>query len=116
MDVLLIAGLNNLVRGYSPESILRQYDHLVQYVMYQAHKYHPEHHNTCTIDTLYYPPQLCWLPSEGKPPPGFRNNLSAMQYLNHEIERLNNESRLKSPNFTVFGLRSAPTCCTSRTA
>ena len=105
MDVLLIAGLNNLVRGYSPESILRQYDHLVQYVMYQAHKFHPEQHNTCTIGTLYYPPQLCWLPSEGKPPPGFRNNLSAMQYLNHEIERLNYESRLKSPNFTVFGLR-----------
>ena len=28
-----------------------------------------------------------------------------MMYLNHEIERLNQETRLKSPNFTVFGLR-----------
>ena len=105
MDVLMLAGLNNLVRGHSPESILRQYDHLVQYVMYQAHKFHPELHNTCTIGTLYYPPQLCWLPTEGKPPTGFRNTLSDMQYLNYEIERLNQESRLKSPNFTVFGLR-----------
>ena len=105
MDVLLLAGLNNLVRGDKPDTILRQYDHLVQYVMYQAHKFHPELHNTCTIGTLYYPPQLCWLPSEGKPPPDFRNRLSDMMYLNHEIERLNQESRLKSPNFTVFGLR-----------
>ena len=105
MDVLLLAGLNNLIRGDKPDTILRQYDHLVQYVMYQAHKFHPELHNTCTIGTLYYPPQLCWLPSEGKPPPDFRNRIDDMIYLNHEIERLNQESKLKSPNFTVFGLR-----------
>ena len=52
MDVLLLAGLNNLIRGDKPDTILRQYDHLVQYVMYQAHKFHPELHNTCTIGTL----------------------------------------------------------------
>ena len=106
MDVILIAGLNNLIKGYSPEEMLREYDHLVQFVHYQAHKFHPELHNTCTIGTLYYPPQLCWLPGKGECPPGFKNHLAAMQYLNTEIERLNQESHLKSPNFPVFGVRA----------
>ena len=105
MDVILIAGLNNLIKGYSADEMLREYDHLVQFVHYQAHKHHPELHNTCTIGTLYYAPQLCWLPAKGKCPPGFINQLVKMQYLNSEIERLNQESKLKSPNFTVFGVR-----------
>ena len=105
MDVILIAGLNNLIKGYTPDEMLREYDHLVQFVHYQAHKYHSELHNTCTIGTLYYPPQLCWLPGKGNCPPGFKNQLADMQYLNSEIERLNQESQLKSPNFPVFGVR-----------
>ena len=105
MDVILIAGLNNLIKGYTPDEMLREYDHLVQFVHYQAHKYHSELHNTCTIGTLYYPPQLCWLPGKGNCPPGFKNKLADMQYLNSEIERLNQESKLKSPNFPVFGVR-----------
>ena len=29
MDVLLIAGLNNVVKGWKPDEILREYDYLV---------------------------------------------------------------------------------------
>lgn len=107
MDVMLIAGLNNLVKGWKPDEMLREYDYLVQSVMYQAHKYHPELHNTCAIGTLYYPPQLCWFPGQGNCPTDFSDHLQSMQYLNHEIERLNQESGLKSPNFPVFGVRGA---------
>ena len=105
MDVLVVAGLNNLVQGYKPDSLLRDYDYMVQTVMHQAKKFHPEVLNTCAIATLYYPPQLCWFPDQGMCPPGYVNHLDDMWYLNHEIERLNLESGLKVPNFTTFGLR-----------
>ena len=49
MDVLLVAGLNNLAKGYKPDSVLRDYDYMVQSVMYQASKFHPETPNTCAI-------------------------------------------------------------------
>ena len=105
MDVLLVAGLNNLVKGYKPDSVLRDYDYMVQSVMYQASKFHPESPNTCAIAKLYYPPQLCWFPDQGVCPPGFINHLADIQYLNHEIERLNFESGIKVPNFPTLGMR-----------
>ena len=105
MDVFLIGGLNNIVKGYKPESIMRDYDHMVQVVKYQAEKFHPTIPNTCSIATLFYPPQLCWFPDQGKVPPGFINHLEDMRWINGEVERLNFESDIKVPNFTTFGLR-----------
>ena len=64
MDVILIAWMNNILKGYKPDDMLR--DQLVRFVMHQALKYHPELHNTCTISNLYYSPQLCWFLAKGK--------------------------------------------------
>ena len=49
MDVILITGLNNLLRGYKSDDMLGEYDHLVRFVMYQAHRHHHELHNTGTL-------------------------------------------------------------------
>ena len=53
MDIIVVAGLNNLIHGQSPESIMRDYDHLVQVVKHQGRKHNPETTNTCAIATLY---------------------------------------------------------------
>ena len=105
MDVFLVGGLNNIKNGDKPETIMRDYDHLVQMVHYQANKHHVHVHNTCAIGTLFYPPQLCWFDDQGVCPPHFENHLADMQWINGEIERLNFESGIKVPNFTTFGLR-----------
>ena len=38
-------------------------------------------------------------------PPNFYNQLEDMQCLNFQIERLNDESGIKVPNFSTFGAR-----------
>ena len=46
MDVILIAWMNNILKGYKPDDILR--DHLVRFVMYQALQYT----QSCTTHAL----------------------------------------------------------------
>ena len=105
MDIIIVAGLNNIIHDQSPESIMRDYDHFVQVVKHQGHKHHPETKNTCAIATLFYPPQLCWLPGRGPCPPDFNNKYEDMVWLNMQIEKLNKESFIKVPNFPTFGVR-----------
>jgi hypothetical protein len=107
MDIIVVAGLNNLIHGQSPESIMRDYDHLVQVVKHQGRKHNPETTNTCAIATLFYPPQLCWLPARGPCPPDFYNHYGDMMWLNQQIEKLNGESSIKVPNFPTFGVRKS---------
>ena len=105
MDIIIVAGLNNIIHGQSPESIMRDFDHFVQVVKHQGYKHHPETKNTCAIATLFYPPQLCWLPDRGPCPPDFNNKYEDMMWLNMQIEKLNKESFIKVPNFPTFGVR-----------
>ena len=105
MDVFIVAGLNNVKDGDDPQTIMRDYDHLVQMVHHQAYKYHQNVHNSCAIATLIYPPQLCWFPDQGSCPPDFSCHLEDIRWINFQIERLNDERGIKVPNFTTFGLR-----------
>ena len=57
MDVILVAGIDNLVKGQKKESLIKAYKHLVDLVKWQEEKFHPDVENTCGIATLYYPPQ-----------------------------------------------------------
>ena len=105
MDVLIVAGLNNITHGQAPDSIMRDFDHFVRTVQYQAALYHPETPNMCAIGTMFYPPQLCWFPDSGPCPGDFHDHMEDMRWLNYQIERLNDETGIKVPNFTTLGLR-----------
>ena len=107
MDVFIVGGLNNIINGDKPETIMRDFDYLAQLVQHQAHKYHQPIHNSCAIATLIYPPQLCWYPDQGECPPDFLNHLDDMKWLNYQIERLNDEAGIKVPNFATLGARVA---------
>ena len=102
MDVLFIGGLENIVKGYKTQSIVRALKHLVDLVTWQGEHFHPGIPNTCGIATLFYPPKLCNLNKAANDP---SNKLAAVQELNKEIEILNAKSGRKVPNFTTFGLR-----------
>ena len=105
MDIMLIGGINNIIRGATGPSIVDAFRHFINLVEYQGEKYHPEEPNTCVIGTLYYPPKLCWFEDDGSAPPSFQNHLRNMRWLNLQIERLNFESGLKAPNFPTLGVR-----------
>ena len=105
MDIMLIGGINNIIRGSSGPSIVNAFRHFVNLVDYQGEKYHPEEPNTCVIGPLYYPPKLCWFEDDGQVPPSFQNHLRNMRWLNQQIENINRESGLKAPNFPTMGVR-----------
>ena len=105
MDVLLVAGLENVAKGAEVSSIMRAYEHFVKLVKWQGEKYHPEVENTCAIATLMYPPTICWLEDGGAPPSGLQNHIDRVRTLNNRIEHLNYSQGIKVPNFATFGLR-----------
>ena len=105
MDVLLVGGLNNVIKGSDGQSIMNGLKHFVDLVTWQGTRYHPETPNTCAIATLPYPPCLCWLDDDGPVPEGFHNHIRNVKWLNYRIEELNASSGVKVPKFHTFGIR-----------
>ena len=106
MDVILVAGIENLVKGYQKDSLMKAYKHLVDLVKWQEEKFHPDVENSCGIATLYYPPQVCNF-DRNELSSQSRNQLQTICELNNDIEGLNAKSGLKVPNFKRFGVRKS---------
>ena len=104
MDVLLVGGLVNVIRGTPGPTIVSAFQHFINLVNWQGES-HPDEPNTCAVGTLVYPPSLCWLEDDGPAPPTFDNQLRNMRWLNKQIENLNYEAGIKVPNFPTFGVR-----------
>ena len=105
MDVMLIAGLNDVIKGKTGPAIASAFKHFVDLVIWQGNQYHPDQPNTCAVGTLIYPPQICWLEDDGAVPPTFDNQLRNIRWLNHQVEILNADSQVRSPSFHSFGVR-----------
>ena len=105
MDVMLIAGLNDVIKGKTGPAIASAFKHFVDLVIWQGNQYHPDQPNTCAVGTLIYPPQICWLEDDGAVPPTFDNQLRNIRWLNHQVEILNADSQVRSPSFHSFGIR-----------
>lgn len=105
MDVVLLGGLHNIVRGSPGPNIVVALRHFVDLVSWQGEHFHPEVPNTCAIGTLSYPPSVCWFEDDGPVPHDFNNQLRNMKWLNMQIERINSESGIKAPNFPALGVR-----------
>ena len=98
IDVVLVAGLNDVKRNYSRDWIVYSYRNMYDAVMTQAAKNHPEIKNTFAVATLLYPPQLAWFEDNGPLPyPEYQNNLEKIDWINEEIRKDNIEV-LKTPN------------------
>ena len=104
MDVLVVGGMDNIIRGQSGPAIVDALEHLVDLVMWQG-RAHPREPNTCAIATLPYPPSLCWLRENEEVPTNFNNQLRNIKWLNGKIEELNLKSGIKVPKFHSFGVR-----------
>merc|ERR1711963_606112 len=88
MDVLVICGYNDLVRGFPKEQIIRSLDRFATEVILHSVPGHPP--NTCAIASMLYPPQLAWFPDNGPPPsPNYVNKKNKIDWINNEIDHVN---------------------------
>ena len=90
MDILLVAGLNNVLRGENDDKIMARLHSFYEVVKDQAEKCHPDQPSTFTVATFLYPPQLAWFPDNGPYPyPTYNNKLGMMRRLNDRIINFN---------------------------
>ena len=108
LDVVLVAGYNDLVENYGRDFIIAGYQEFSKMVLQQGSLLHPEQPNTVAIATLMYPPQLAWFPDNGQEPPQYENRMEKIKWLNEAIKLLNiaNGSPF-FPNFHTYGVRTA---------
>ena len=109
MDIVMVAGLNDVARGYTRNNIMQCITDLRKAVSKQAEDYHPDVKNTFAVSALLYPPQLCWFEDNGPfPHPDYKNNLEKVDWLNNEIETDNKAAGIEfAPDLNTFGVRTA---------
>ena len=69
LDVVVVAGYNDLLKNNSREFIMEGYGQLSELVKGLGKD------NTLAVATLVYPPSLCWFPDNGVLPRNYRNRL-----------------------------------------
>ena len=100
LDVVLVAGYNDLVKGYSRELITHTFRKFTRAVLQQGST------NTVGISTLMYPPQLAWYPDNGPEPPNYHNQMEKIHWINTEIKSLNVFNGAEHcPGFHTYGVR-----------
>ena len=106
MRILLVAGLNDLVKGGTRESVMESITNFRDMVA-RNNRYHPGAKNQFAVAPLLCPPKLVWYEDNGHIPPGHAGNRK------EEVEKLNNDilsfnaqhGMLHVPHFNTMGVR-----------
>lgn len=90
MDILLVAGLNNICKGDSDNEVMRQIKNFANTVDHQSEIHHPTNLSTFCVASMIYPPKLTWFPKNGTIPRYMKiNKLEMMLNLNSTIAEFN---------------------------
>ena len=115
LEILVIAGINNIGAGEKADSILREMEELKQVVKEHSTKWNhspPSYVAFCTVIlapkycTLYVPPSppepeiACWVPG-----PNFRDHYKEIKSLNDGIIELNKKDNLKFVRLDYHGVK-----------
>ena len=104
--VLLVAGLNDLIKCGGANHFKEQVMQFEDQVVHQ-NRYHIPKLNEMMVAPLILPPKLCWFPDNGPPPPGYTNRLGELIEINSWIKEFNSRnSVIGLPNFQTWGTRS----------
>ena len=107
MRVLLVAGLNDLIKGGNQESVQREIERFKINVDHQ-NRYHPDKENSFSVATILNPPKLVWFPDNGPAPPGHHNRLVELAEINGWISDFNQSNCKEAvPRFQTWGVRSS---------
>ena len=103
--VMLVAGLNDLIKCGGPDQFKEQVLDFEEQVSHQ-NRYHIRQ-NVLIVAPLLNPPKLCWFPDNGPAPPGYHNRLQELQYINQWIKEFNTGNNVTGvPSFQAWGTRS----------
>ena len=108
LDVVMVAGYNDMVAGNSRYTITDHLRSFCDLVKLSGLRLHPDKPNSVAISTLMYPPQLSWFPDNGAYPyPGYQNHKEKIDWINNEIDKLNTENNVpKYPALHTYGVRT----------
>ena len=108
LDVVLVMGYNDLVKGHSRDWMLDCLKCFSNLVFDLAKKNHPNTPNTVAIASLMYPPQLAWFNDNGPEPANYVNEKEKIDWLNAQIHELNiQNSSPYYPRFHTYGVRTS---------
>ena len=112
MDVVLLAGFNNLLRpkqgeGFAGTQLFSEMVDFKSTVLAQGIIQDYEVDNTFVVGTLPYPPQLCRLPGQEQVPHSeFVNHYDTIYWLNNKIQTMNYQTGDRhAPTFHQMGIR-----------
>ena len=103
LDVVLVAGYADILKGYSREFIYWGFSEFASTVLGEGESKTP---HTFTISSLMYPPSCCWFEDDGPTPFRFHNKLEKFDWLNKKIHDINLHNNIPGyPCFHSYGTR-----------
>ena len=106
LDVVLVAGYADLLRGHGRDFIYEGFQHFCDRVLSVGAKIAPNAKSTVAIASLMYPPKLAWFRDNGPEPYRYENRKEKINWLNSKIDQLNLRNSITIyPGFHTYGLR-----------
>ena len=103
LDVVLVGGYEDVLRGYARDFILRGIEEFARVVLGPNR----DRGNTFAVATMMYPPRLCWFRYDGPEPYGYTNHKDKVDWINHKIDALNlSNSVFTYPGLHTYGTRT----------
>ena len=94
LDVVIVAGYNDMINGYTRQSIMDSFSRFTDYVKMAGSEHHGQT-NTVAVSNLMYAPQLSWFPDNGPLPYNHKGNqLEKIHWLNQAILSLNLDNNI----------------------
>ena len=111
MDVVLVAGYEDLLVGHSRYEIIDKFHQFADLVKGEARDLQLRHDesNTVAIASVMYPSRLAWMQNDGPVPnTNYINQREKIDWINGEIERLNRAyDAVNPPRFHTYGIRTS---------
>ena len=107
MRILLVGGLNNLIKGGDFESLTTQYKRFGHNVSYQGSFQHPGRTSSFAVAPLLPAPKLVWFPDNGATSPSYRNRRDEVTRINEWVKTFNMKNGIHQvPAFNTLGTRT----------
>ena len=105
MRLLLVAGLNNFLKGGNIETLTSQIVRFGEKVKYQD-ILKPQRSNSFAVAPLLLAPKLVWFPENGNPSSNYVNRMDEVEDVNNWITIYNMSNNIKNvPDFHHMGTR-----------
>ena len=113
MDVVMVAGYEDLVARCSNDFIIDKFKDFAHMIIGESRHSSP---HSVAISSLMYPPKLAWLHDDGElPDDQYVNQKYKIDCLNNEIARLNEDIRaVNPPKIHTYGIRTSTVPYTNR--